>query len=98
MCLGVFSAVGCKLVLLFINKHGVTLLKVVDLKIEPMNVAFHFGNIRLCGHNSSLTVIGLGASHSQLFIEARSPIDQGHAFLLKDLDARLLSEALLFPF
>lgn len=45
MGLGVLSAIGGKLVLLLIDEHGVTLLQVVDLKVQPMDVALHLGNV-----------------------------------------------------
>lgn len=86
MGLVVLGAVGGKLVLLLIDKHSVALLIVVDLEIQPMNVALHFGDVRLGGHNSSLTFISLGGPHSQLLVETGGPIDKGGTLLLEDLD------------
>lgn len=98
MSLVVFSTVGSELVLLIINKHAVALLEVVDLKVEAMDVRFEFRDIGLSSNNSSLAVISLIASDSQLLIEASRPIDKSGTLFLKDLDARLLCKALLLPF
>ena len=73
--------------LLLINKHGIALLEVVNLKIEAMNVTFELSNIRLSSDNPATTVISLLAPDSQLFIEASSPINQSATFLLEDLNA-----------
>ena len=97
MSLVVLGAVGGKLMLLIIDKHGVALLEVINLKIEPMNVAFEFRDVGLSSNNSTLTVISLGAPDSQLFIEASSPIDKSGTLFIKDLEARLLCKAFLLP-
>ena len=76
MSLVVLGAIGGELMLLLIDKHGVALLEVVNLKVEAMDVAFEFRDVGLSSNNSTLTVISLGTSDSQLFIEASSPIDK----------------------
>jgi len=82
MSLVILSAVSSEFVLLLINKHGVTLFHIVDLKVQTMNVALHLGDVGLSGNDSSLTIVGLSASHSQLFIKTSSPIDECHTFFL----------------
>ena len=97
MSLVVLGAIGGELMLLLIDKHGVALLEVVNLKVEAMDVAFEFRDVGLSSNNSTLTVISLGTSDSQLFIETSSPIDKSITLFIQNLEARLLCEAFLLP-
>ena len=63
-----------------------------------MDGTLQFRNIGLSGVNSSLAFVAVLRANVQLLIECTSTIDQSVALLLKDGDARALSEALLFPF